>query len=60
MIFDAPGRPGATWYEGQFSQGLPDGVVRVQRPGGKPRIRRFKAGSDAGAADAGSLQLLQF
>jgi hypothetical protein len=60
MIFRSPSEVGAVYYEGEFSQGLPDGVVRVEQPGRKPRVRKFRVGADAGSADADQLQSLQF
>jgi len=60
MIARSPGKVGATFYQGDFSQGLPHGVVKVEAPGRQPRIRQFRSGDDAGAADADQLQLLQF
>ena len=60
MIFRSPSEVGAVYYEGDFSQGLPDGVVRVEQPGRKPRIRKFRAGKDAGSADADQLRTVQF
>jgi hypothetical protein len=60
MIVHLPGETGATYYEGNFSRGLPDGVVRVEVPGRKPRVRQFRAGVDAGSADADDLRTLQF
>jgi hypothetical protein len=51
---------GATYYEGKFRDGLPDGVVRVELPGGKPRVREFKAGLDVGKGDESGLELLDF
>lgn len=60
MIFHAAGQPGADYYEGLFSDGLPDGVVWLETPGRKPRIREFQAGRDRGGADAERLQRMQF
>jgi hypothetical protein len=60
MIFRSPREIGAIYYEGDFRQGLPDGVVRVEEPGRKPRIREFRAGSDSGAAEESRLQRLRF
>ena len=60
MIFRSPREIGAIYYEGDFRQGLPDGVVRVEEPGRKPRIREFRAGSDSGAAKESRLQRLRF
>jgi len=60
MIFRSPSEVGAVYYDGDFSQGLPNGVVRVEQPGRKPRIRKFRAGKDVGSADADQLRSLQF
>jgi hypothetical protein len=51
---------GAFYFEGSFDRGLPDGVLRVEEPGGRPRIREFKAGKDVGNGTAGELQSLTF
>jgi hypothetical protein len=60
MIVRAPGEAGATFFEGGFSQGLPDGVVRIEEPGRKPRVRQFQAGKDRGAAGVEDLQPTRF
>jgi hypothetical protein len=60
MIFRSPSEVGAVYYQGDFSQGLPDGIVRVEQPGRNPRVRKFRAGKDAGSADADQLRSLQF
>ena len=60
MIFRSPNETGAIYYEGDFVGGLPDGVVRVEEPGRKPRVREFRAGSDRGSADESRLQRLRF
>lgn len=60
MIVRSPGTTGAVYFEGEFSQGVPDGVVRVEEPGRKPRVRNYRAGRDAGAADANQLPSVQF
>ncbi len=60
MIVHLPGKTGATYYEGAFSRGLPHGVVRVEAPGRKPRVRRYLAGVDAGSADSDQLKMVQF
>ena len=60
MIVRAPGETGAVFFEGGFSQGLPDGVVWVEEPGRKPRVRAFQAGKDRGAASAEDLPRLSF
>jgi hypothetical protein len=60
MIVRTAGEVGAVYYEGSFSEGLPDGVVLVEEPGRKPRVRTYRAGRDSGAADADQLKLVQF
>ncbi|MCW8871391.1 MAG: hypothetical protein OQK01_02105, partial [Xanthomonadales bacterium] len=52
MILNAPGETGAVFFEGEFRSGLPDGVVSVEEPGRKSRVRMFRAGQDAGARAA--------
>ncbi len=44
---------GASYFEGGFAEGLPDGEVRIELPGQVPRWRRFVAGEDVGRADPG-------
>ena len=60
MIVRSPRETGAIYFEGQFSQGVPDGVVLVEEPGRKPRVRQFRDGKDSGAADADQWQPVQF
>ena len=60
MIYRSPREIGAIYYDGSFSEGLPDGVLQVEEPGRKPRIRKFRAGIDKGAADPEDLQRLNF
>ena len=60
MIVRSPDEVGAVYYEGEFRQGLPHGVVLVEEPGRKARVRKYRAGSDTGSADADQLQSLQF
>jgi hypothetical protein len=60
MIVRSSGEVGAVYYEGDFSEGLPHGVVLVEKPGRKPRIRQFRAGSDVGSADADQMRFVQF
>jgi hypothetical protein len=60
MIFRSPAETGAVYFEGSFHQGLPDGVVRLEEPGRKSRVRMFRAGRNAGAANADDLQRIQF
>jgi hypothetical protein len=60
MVFRSPAETGAVYFEGSFRQGLPDGVVRVEEPGRKSRVRLFRDGRDSGAASADQLQRIQF
>jgi hypothetical protein len=60
MIIQRSNQIGAIYYEGEFSQGLPDGVVRIEQAGFAPRLRTFKAGVDMGKASAANLQSLDF
>jgi len=60
MIVRIPGKAGATYYSGSFAVGLPDGVVQVEEPGKRPRVRSYRAGRDAGAANADDLQRVTF
>ena len=60
MIVRKSNQIGAVYHEGTFREGLPDGVVRVEEPGAKPRIREFRAGLDVGKGDEKQLQLLVF
>ena len=60
MIARYRGRTGAFYLEGTFKKGLPDGVLRVEEPGGKPRVREFRAGKDVGTGAAGAVQRLVF
>ncbi len=60
MIVRSSQEPGAIYYEGDFSRGLPHGVVMVEEPGRKPKVRNFRDGQDAGSADADLLQRVQF
>jgi hypothetical protein len=60
MIIQRSGQVGATYYEGGFKNGLPDGVVRIEEPGQIPRTRLYKAGADIGKGDVARLQSLNF
>lgn len=53
MILRSAGADGATYFEGRFSAGLPDGAVRVEAPGEAPRWRRYAGGADQGRAEPG-------
>jgi hypothetical protein len=60
MIIQRNGQIGATYYEGGFKDGLPDGVVRVEKAGEAPKLRQFKTGTDIGKGNANRLQSLSF
>lgn len=60
MIFRSPADTAPVFFEGGFREGLPDGVVRIEKAGSKPRVRRFDRGSERGSADADELQRLRF
>jgi hypothetical protein len=60
MIARYPNQTGAYYFEGAFAGGVPDGVVRVEEPGQKPRIREFRAGKDVGSASENQLKPLTF
>ncbi len=60
MIISRRGQLGATYYEGTFRNGLPNGIVRVEKPGATPVLREFRAGQDIGKGQAGQLKKLSF
>jgi hypothetical protein len=60
MIIQRRGQIGATYYEGSFKNGLPDGVVRVESAGQSPKLRQYKAGADVGKGNAAKLTSLNF
>jgi len=60
MIINRRGQLGATYYEGTFSNGLPNGMIRVERPGATPAMREFRAGKDIGKGQPGQLKKLSF
>ncbi|MEE8340436.1 MAG: hypothetical protein V3R56_09845 [Xanthomonadales bacterium] len=60
MIVRSAKKLGVTYYEGSFSQGLPDGTVKIEEPGRRPRVREFRAGVDVGKGNASELQSLVF
>ncbi|MEE8495494.1 MAG: hypothetical protein V3S21_03375 [Xanthomonadales bacterium] len=60
MIVRSVNKVGAIYYEGDFSNGLPDGTVKIEEPGRKARIREFRAGVDVGKGNASQLQSLAF
>ena len=51
---------GASYIEGGFAAGRPHGVVRVEEPGRRPRVREFSNGKDVGSASENELEPLVF
>jgi hypothetical protein len=60
MIVRSAGQAYPTYYEGEFSNGLPDGVVSVAQAGKVATVRKYHAGADAGKAAEGSWRALEF
>ena len=60
MIVQRKGQLGATYYEGSFNRGLPDGVVMVEQAGALPKLRQYKAGTDIGKGSPSNLKGLDF
>jgi len=60
MIVRSPHEIGAIYYEGQFNQGAPDGLVRVEQPGRKAQTRVFRGGKDVGRGAEDELERLKF
>ena len=60
MIYRSPHEIGAIYYDGGFSEGLPDGTVWLERPGRKPAVRQFRMGIDKGSGDPSTLERVRF
>ena len=60
MLIRRQGARTATYLEGEFRAGLPDGVLRVERAGESARWREYRAGDDVGRADASRWAGLDF
>ena len=60
MIIQRSGKIGADYYEGDFKNGVPDGVVHVEKAGELPKLRLYRAGTDVGKGSASQLQNLEF
>lgn len=45
-------RDNTEFLEGDFEQGVPNGVVLVERPGAAPRLRNYRNGEDSGRGDS--------
>jgi hypothetical protein len=51
---------GALLYDGTFVAGLPEGNIRVEQPGRKPRFRTYQRGMDTGRGNADQWQPWKF
>ena len=60
MIVRSPASIGAIYFEGQFAQGLPHGIVRLEQPGRKTETRKFNLGKNVGPADDQQLSPISF
>lgn len=60
MIMRKRGLLGATYLEGKFKKGLPDGTIKVENLGSTPALRQFTAGQDTGRAKSNNFQPLSF
>ncbi len=60
MIIRRGRQVATTYYEGGFKQGLPDGVVRIQKTGAPTRVRKFSNGADVGKGNPDGLRRLEF
>lgn len=60
MIIHNPTTSGATFFDGSFRDGRPDGTVRVVMPGEYPAWRRYDNGQDRGRADETDWQPYRF
>lgn len=60
MIVHAPGVVGATYFEGRFRNGLPDGTLRVETAGRGPEVRVFSDGIDRGRGNPEDVEVYRF
>jgi len=60
MILAQADQASPIYYEGRFSNGMPDGVVQVEEAGKRPRLRTFRMGNDTGKASAKEWSPLAF
>lgn len=51
MIVSEAAGTGPIYYEGAFENGLPSGIVLVEKPNSRPAIRTFQQGQDKGSAN---------
>jgi len=60
MILQRAGRDSPDYYEGEFDRGVPDGIVKVEEAGQKPRFRKFRDGVETGKATESQWTRLEF
>ena len=60
MILRQADQLGSTYYEGDFSNGRPDGIVMVEQAGQPRRYREFRAGIDVGKGDENRMPKVSF
>lgn len=60
LIARYPNQTGAYYFEGTFAAGLPDGALRLEEPGRKPRTREFRGGKDVGSVADTRVRQLEF
>jgi hypothetical protein len=60
MIVSRADQAGAVYFEGGFKDGQPHGVLRVDEPGARPRLREFRAGREVGGASSREWRRLEF
>jgi hypothetical protein len=60
MIVRQAGQASPAYYEGQFREGQPDGIVMFQAAGSQPRILQFRAGVETGKASEAQWKKLEF
>lgn len=51
---------GAYYFEGSFEAGQPNGVLVLEEPGRKPRVREFRDGKDVGSGRLSEARRLEF
>jgi hypothetical protein len=59
MIMRRAGKASPDYYEGEFSKGLPNGVVLYEQAGSRSGIYSFKAGREIGKATENQWKRLQ-
>ena len=60
MIVQSGDRQALIYFEGEFSDGLPHGSVRVEQVGNAPQWRQYANGADTGRGEPGELYSFRF